>query len=175
MMMNVKIRIFALLLLFVVNQKAQNRKTEDPRYTSLRLYQGAWNIVRKSGDATAKPDRLVNDCALMGQYFACAQSVNGSAGGLIVFIPSQKTGSYYTQTITTDGRATGRADLVISGDQWTYSSRWPQESGKIVYYRTTNVFTGKNRIHFEQLESADGTHWTLKQAGDEVRADFRGH
>jgi hypothetical protein len=91
----------------------------------------------------------------------------------VIFIPAGKPGHYFTQTITPDGRATGKADLEISGDRWVYSSRWPQQSGNITYYRTTNIFTGKNHIHFEQAESPDGREWTQKDSGDEVRAGSR--
>jgi hypothetical protein len=148
---------------------AESRKPAHPRYAPLWLYDGAWDVSRKSADQRGKPDRLVNECARLGKYFACAQTVNGNPGGLIIFIPAAKPGAYSIQNITVEGRATGLSQLNISGDQWIYSSRWPQDTGKILYYRTTNLFTGKNRIHFEQAESSDGNHWTVKETGDEIR------
>ena len=68
-------------------------------------------MTRKSAEKGAKPEQLVNRCALLGKYFACQQSVNGSERGLVIFIPAEKPGRYYTQTITPEGRATGRTDL----------------------------------------------------------------
>jgi hypothetical protein len=165
----VNLHLIALLVLALANQTGHNSKSADAVYAPLWLYQGTWKITRKSADKGAKPEQLVNHCALLGKYFACEQTVNGSEGGLVIFIPAEKPGHYYTQTITAQGRATGKADLEIAGDHWTYSSRWPQGNGKIVYYRTTNVFTGKDHVHFEQAESADGTQWTVKDSGDEVR------
>jgi len=87
---------------------------------------------------------------------------------MIVFIPTSKPGHYYTQNITLEGRATSRGDLEISGDRWVYSSTW-DAGGRTVYYRTTNEFSGKNRIHFEQAESTNGKDWTVKASGDEQR------
>ena len=142
----------------------------DPVYAPLWLYQGSWEITRSSTGAGAKPDRLTNECALLGRFFACAQTVNGKQEGLVIFIPADKPGHYYTQNVMPEGRATGRADLEIIGDHWTYLNRWQQDAGKIIYYKTTNAFTGKNRIHFEQAESADGNKWSVKDSGDEIRA-----
>ena len=162
--------ILALIVLALATQTGRNAKAADASYAPLWLYQGTWQVTRKSAGSGAKPEQLVNRCALLGKYFACQQTVNGSEGGLVIFIPAGKPGHYFTQTITPDGRATGKADLEISGDRWIYSSRWPQQSGNITYYRTTNIFTGKNHIHFEQAESPDGREWTQKDSGDEVRA-----
>jgi hypothetical protein len=159
----------ALIVLALASQIGHNAKPADAIYAPLGLYQGAWQITRKSADKASKPEQLVNRCASLGKYFFCQQTVSGSDGGLVIFIPAGKPGHYFTQTITPDGRATGKADLEISGNRWTYSSRWPQGNGKITYYRTINVFTDKDHIHFEQAESADGTQWTQKDSGDEVR------
>jgi len=145
----------------------------DPVYAPLRLYEGAWDVTRTSAGPGTKPDRLTNECALLAKFFACAQTVNGKQEGLVIFIPTDKPGHYYTQNVTREGRATGRADLEITGDHWTYSNRWQEDAGKIVYYRTTNTFSGKNRIHFEQAESPDGNKWTVKDSGDEIRAGMQ--
>ena len=67
---------------------------------------------------------------------------------------------------------TGRGELRIDGDHWTYSSKTEQD-GKTVYHRTTNVFSGKNRIHFEQAESTDGQSWSVTGSGEEVRTSKR--
>jgi hypothetical protein len=137
----------------------------DP-YTPLRLYDGTWEITRKGA---SKPDILINHCAVLGQFFACGQNVNGVSGGLVVFIPvKDQPGHYYTQTIMPEGRATGRDDLRIEGSQWMYTSR-RDDNGTTTYYRTINNFTDKNHIHFEQSESNNNKDWTVKNAGDEVR------
>jgi hypothetical protein len=164
------LQIFALIVLALANQSGRTAKPTEAMYAPLWLYQGTWQVTRKSAGKSAKPEQLANRCALLGKYFACQQTVSSSDGGLAIFIPTGKPGHYYTETITPEGRATGRADLEISGDRWTFSSRWPQENGKITYYRTTNVFTGKNHIHFEQAESPDGAKWTEKDSGEEVRS-----
>ncbi len=73
---------------------------------------------------------------------------------LLVFLPAKTAGQYYTQSIMPDGRAGGRGDLAIEGDKWIYLSNWNQ-GGKTTFYRTTNVFSGKDRIHYEQQESTE--------------------
>lgn len=130
-------------------------------YDSLRLYAGTWEVSRKGA---AKPDRLVNECALVGTVYGCQQTVNGKVMALILFIPREKQGSFYTQGVLQDGTAVGRGELEIDGDHWTYSS-----SVNAASYRTTNVFTGKDRIHFESTESADGKTWKTTGSGDEKR------
>jgi hypothetical protein len=165
--------VLVLITLAFASQTGRSAKPPDAVYAPLKLYQGSWEITRKKNGAAAKSEHLVNDCALLGKYFACQQTVNGADVGLEIFIPAEKAGHYYTQTVMPEGRATGRGDLEISGDLWTYSRRWPQESGKIIYYRTTNVISGKDHIHFEQAESPDGRQWTIKDSGDEQRVKIK--
>ncbi len=62
----------------------------------------------------------------------------------------------------------GRGDLEIDGEHWTYSSK-DVENGKTIFYRTTNLFHGPDRIHFELAQSTDGKQWTVTSKGDEVR------
>lgn len=139
----------------------------DSVYAPLWLYQGTWQVTRQ-GTAQGKPDTLKNQCALVGRYFACQQTVNGTPGALLVFIPTSQPGHYYTQNIMPEGRATGRADLEISGNRWIFSNTWDQ-GGRTTYYRTTNIFTGKTHIHFEQAESSNNRDWTVKSSGEETR------
>lgn len=140
-------------------------KPADP-YAALRLYDGAWQVTRKEA---SKPDILINHCAVLGQYYACGQNVGGVPGGLVVFIPvKDQPGHYYTQTIMPEGRATGRDDLRVEGNQWTYTSR-RDEMGTTTYYRTINTFLDKNHIHFEQAQSNNNKDWTVQHSGDEVR------
>lgn len=140
----------------------------DSTFASLRLYEGKWQLTRANQPPGAKPEQIVNQCASLGKYFACEQTIDAQHGNLIVFVATDKPGHFYTQNITPEGRATGRADLEISGDKWTYSSTWDQ-GGKTIFYRTTNIFTGKNKIHFEQAESSDGTEYKVTGSGDEVK------
>ena len=153
------------LALLVMIMTAQASRAAD--YHALWLYNGAWEVTRKAG---AKPEQLKNECALVGEFFACQQTVNGQLSALIVFVPKEKPGQFYTQSINPQGRATGRGDLEISGDHWTFTSNW-DEGGKTTFYRTTNLFSGKSHIHFEQEESTDGKQWKVTGSGDEVRAN----
>jgi hypothetical protein len=157
-----------LILLLTIAIGAGAAPSADSIFASLRLYQGKWQVTRANQSAGAKPDELVNQCASLGRYFACAQTINGQHGNLMVFVATDKAGHFYTQNITPEGRATGRADLEIAGDKWTYNSTWDQ-GGKTMFYRTTNTFSGKNKIHFEQAESSNGTDYKVTGSGDEVR------
>lgn len=141
---------------------------QDPAYAPLWPYQGTWQVAA-SGQ---KPYELVNECAVVGKYFACQQTINGKAGGLLVIIPTGQPGHYYTQTIMPEGRATGRDDLEISGTQWIYRSR-RQEGSKTTQYRTINNFIGKDHIHFEQAQSTDGKEWKVVNSGDQRRTSTK--
>jgi len=135
-------------------------------YAPLRLYAGAWQVTKATAP-TGKPDRLVNDCAQAGHYFVCQQTVNGKPGALVVFIPDRVAGQYHNQVVLPDGAALGPpGTLVIAGEHWTYLS---QPDPKGVRYRTTNVFHGRDHIHFDVAQSSDGKTWTATMAGDETR------
>ena len=137
----------------------------DP-YAPLRLYKGTWQVTQTT-PAGKQPDRLVNDCARIGRYFACQQTVNSKPGALVVFIPDAAPGHYHTQIVLPDGAALGPPGmLTIAGDHWTYLG---QPDAKGVRYRTVNVFSGRDRIHFESARSTDGKTWTVTMAGDETR------
>jgi hypothetical protein len=136
----------------------------DP-YQPLWLYKGSWRVTHKD----QPPDKLTNQCALVGRFFTCEQTVNGVAGSLLIFIPvPEKPGHYYTQNVRPEGRATARGDLEIDGNRWVYTNTWDQ-GGSTVYYRTTNIFTGMNKIQFEQAESTDNKTWAVKNSGEETR------
>lgn len=142
-------------------------------YAPLMLYQGTWKVSRSDLAAGAKPDELKNQCALLGKFYACQQTINGQQGALVVFIPAAAAGQYYTQNVRVDGFASGRGNLEIAGDRWTYTNT-RDDSGRTIYYRTINAFNGKNRIHFESAESNDGKSWKVTGSGDEVRGAVEG-
>ncbi len=141
----------------------------DDAYAPLRLYQGSWRLTASEAGKAAKTDEIKNDCNRIGAYFACQQIVNGTLSDLVIFVPAKEPGRYYTQALLPDARATGRGELAIAGDHWTYSSEHEDE-GKTVRHRIINVFSGKDHIHYERSESMDGVHWTVKSSGDEVRS-----
>jgi hypothetical protein len=146
----------------------------DAVYDPLWLYQGTWEFTKHVADgAAAVPDKILNDCGQAGKFFMCQQTVNGKLGALVIFIPRETAGHYYTQALSPDGKAMGRGELEIEGDRWTYPSK-EEENGKTKYYRTTNVFSGKDHIHFEQSESTDGKTWTVTASGDEVHTSQSG-
>jgi hypothetical protein len=140
-------------------------------YAPLWLYSGSWRITRKEQPA----GKLTNQCVRVGRYFTCEQTVNGVPGNLMIIIPiPNKPGRYYTQNVRPEGRASARSELEIQGDRWVFTSAWDQ-GGSTVYYRTTNVFTGKNKIVYDQAESTDNKNWTIKSSGEETRLSGSAH
>lgn len=156
----------ALLVLSTLGQ-GTSHPVADP-YAPLRLYQGSWRVTPRDLAVGTKPDILENQCALIGKFFGCQQTVNGKIGALIIFIPTDQPGHYFTQAVMPEGWARGRGELEIENEHWTYSSK-EEENGKTTYYRTVNVFSGKNHIHFELQDSTDGKNFTTRKSGDEER------
>jgi hypothetical protein len=94
--------------------------------------------------------------------------VNGKPSALIVFVPAETPLSYHSTPILPDGHATGRGDLTISHNHWTFLGK-DVEADKTTWYRTENYFTGRDKIHFEQYQSTDDKKtWKLTNSGDEV-------
>lgn len=158
-----------LLLLLIATASARAAdvpfgKTVAP----LRDYAGTWRVVRNNAGVEAKPEELKNECALVGRFFACQQTINGAVGGLLVIVPSNSPGHYATQNVDPSGRARGLGQLQIEGGKWTLLSTWNQ-GAKTIRYRTANTFSGRNRIHFEQEESEDGRNWKVTGSGDQTR------
>jgi hypothetical protein len=138
----------------------------DP-YAPLRLYDGAWTVTLRDGSGKTTTDSLVNDCHLFGQYFACQQTVNGKVGALVVYVKGEAPGQFYIQNVLPDDRAAGRGELTVAGSHYTYADH---DESSTHWWRTTNEFTGSDRIHFEQAGSPDGKTWTVTGSGDEVRS-----
>jgi uncharacterized protein (TIGR02246 family) len=144
----------------------------DNPYAPLRLYNGVWQVRPTNPPSKDPPDKLEDVCGQIGTYFACQQTKNDKLGALLIFVHTDKPGHYYTQVVLSDGRAAGRGELEIASNRWVYSSK-AQSDSKTVYYRTTNVFMGNDRIHYEQARSSDGEHWTVNGSGDEIRVSKR--
>jgi len=145
----------------------------DP-FAPLRLYDGKWDLVPASSDKATGTVHIENHCAKVGEFFACNQIVNGKNMALVIFLPlhSLENGgyAYHNQALGVEGGGSGSwGSLEIAGDRWVYSSD-ETDSGRKVYHRTVNVFSGSDKIHFEVQQSEDGTNWTTKMSGDEVRA-----
>lgn len=145
----------------------------DSRFEPLWNYQGTWQFTMNAPGGKPVSNKIQNDCFDMGQYFLCQQTVDGKVAALLAFTPSETKGNFYSQPILPDGHATGRGDLEIAGDRWTYPSK-DEENGKTKYYRIVNVFSGKDRIHFERSESEDGKTWKVLASGEEVRTSQAG-
>jgi hypothetical protein len=157
-----------ILLLMIAMASGSTGWAADATFAPLWLYQGAWHVTRADVAPGAKSEELVNQCALVGKYFACQQTINGQQGNLLVFVGTDKPGYFHTQNITPDGRATGRQDLQVTGDKWTFEYTWDQ-GGRTTYYRITYTFAGKSKIHFEQAESSDGKDYKVTGSGDQVK------
>lgn len=156
----------AVLFFFLLSVASYGRAVDaDAPYQPLMLYNGTWQVTPLHA---AKPDVLVDHCERTGKFYSCEQTVNGKTAALVVFVPAEQPGHYYTQPILPDGYAIGRGDLEIAGDRWVYSSKHV-EGAKTTYFRTINIFTGKDHIHFDSQTSADGTQWKTTQSGDEQR------
>lgn len=145
----------------------------DP-YAPLRLYDGKWDLVPASSGKPADTVHIENHCAKAGEFFACNQIVNGKNMALVVFLPLHPldTGgyAYHNLGLPVQSDPPGKwGDLEINGDHWIYSSN-ETDNGKKTYWRTTNAFSGPDKIHFEVQKSDDGTKWTTTMSGDEVRA-----
>jgi hypothetical protein len=154
-----------------VSPKAAN-VVIDP-YTSLRLYDGKWDLVPASGDKSSPATHIENHCAKAGEFFTCNQVVNGKNMALVVFLPlhSLENGgwAYRNEALRPEGDdPSSWGKLEIVGDHWTYSNE-ATEKGKKVLWRTTNLFSGADKIHFEVQRSEDGVKWDTQMSGDEVR------
>jgi len=99
--------------------------------------------------------------------------VNGKTEALTVFLPMAKMLSggeeYEINALSSDATPPGGWNkLTIEADRWVYS--WEDAgSGKKVFWRNVNQFSGTDRIHFEIQRSDDGATWKIVKGGDEVR------
>jgi hypothetical protein len=139
-------------------------------FAPIRVYEGTWTVISAHTMAgEGRPDTVVNHCNEETAFYTCEQVVNGKSIALIVFTATDDPTKFHTQPVLTNGQAAGLADLTIVGDHWTFLSTGTNDSGRQVFYRTENIFTGRDKIHFEQYESGDKKSWVKKNEGDEVR------
>lgn len=156
------------ILLILLSRTAGTVPSAPSPHAPLTLYEGNWKVTRKSAGPNAKSEELQNQCASVGKFFTCQQTVDGNVVSLLIFVPTNQPGHFATQTVLPEGRAAGKGDLEISGNRWVLTNTWNQGS-KTTRYRTTSTFADKDHIHFEQEESPDGVHWELKDSGDYLR------
>lgn len=142
----------------------------DP-YAPLQLYQGSWDAETNGGKESA-PTHISNHCAKTGVFFVCEQLINGKSEALVVFLPTGASGAtqnYRTMGLRVNHEKPGDwGNLEITGERWTYFGEGT-ENGAKVYWRTVNVFSGPDKIHFEMQGSADGKTWETKRSGEEHR------
>jgi hypothetical protein len=161
----------AMMLLGIGATKVRSATAADDPYAPLRLYDGKWNIL--AGEDGKGAMQLENHCAKTGLFFACEQVVNGKSAALVVFLPFAKMASggeeYRTQALLPDASPAGDwSKLTIEGDKWVYF--WEStDGGKKTFWKNVNTFSGTDKIHFEILNSEDGTTWKKQKSGDEQR------
>ena len=143
----------------------------DP-FARLAMYNGEWDVRAAhpwSGAAPGAIDRLTSRCHRFSVYFACEQSVNGKPTALIVYAVGEAPDQLSTRTIAPNGLAGGRGLLTFAGSQWTYLDK-PPATLKGNWSRTENHIVSRDRIRFEEYESADeGKTWTMTNSGEETR------
>jgi len=144
----------------------------DP-YAPLRLYDGKWDAVTDSAGKPADTVHIENHCAQAGEFFTCNQVINGKSAALVVFLPLRPLENggyaYRNQALRADGDGPGTWGKVeIVGERWVYSSQ-DTDNEKKVYWRTINVFSGSDKIHFEVQRSEDGAKWDTTLSGNETR------
>jgi hypothetical protein len=139
-------------------------------FAPIKVYEGTWTVVSAHTMAgQGRPDTIVNHCNEGTAFYTCEQVVNGKSLALIVYTATDDPTKFHSQPVLPDGQAVGRGDLTILGDHWTFLGSGKDAEGKETFYRTENLFTGRDKIHFEQYESGDKKTWVKKNEGDEVR------
>jgi hypothetical protein len=142
---------------------------EDAAYVPLKLYDGTWEVAASADEGA---QRFTNHCARTGLFFACEQIVAGKSAALVVFLPTNRTGTvqnYRIQALLPDASQPGEwSTLTIDGPRWVYA--WTSGEGEArTLWRNTNLFSGTDRIHFQIENSTDGQSWKTVKSGDETR------
>ncbi len=138
----------------------------------LAIYDGTWTVQAEhpwGGGKQGTEDRLVSRCSRLTRYFVCEQTVNGTTQALIVYTAGESAGHLHTRFIDPAGLSSGRGDLTIAADHWTYLDK-PQPGLKGPWSRVENTILDHDHIRFEEYESADqGKTWTKVNGGVETR------
>jgi hypothetical protein len=138
--------------------------------TPLRLYEGTWVVKPEHSE---RPQTFTDSCQVSGaRFYECEHVVDGETIALLIFVPGDEPGHYYTQSVLPSGTAMGRGDLAINGDTWVFNTRTVKEdTGAVDYQRTTRVYSGRDKdtIHYTYERSDDGLHWATTNTGVEKR------
>lgn len=158
----------ALLLLLLLHPIAATITTDSP-LAAITAYNGSWKVTPAAAPGQpVKVDSLVNHCTMDDAFYTCEQVVNRKAIALVVFVATDKPGSFRTWGRTAGGKAGGASELTIAGPHWTFLSS--DVAGK-PSFRVENVWTGRDRIHSEQFQAAADGSWTKVGEQTTVRAN----
>lgn len=163
--------MLALLFFLLLQATPAAPTTPTDPLAPLMVYNGTWTVhtLHPFGDGPQGMDeKLESHCTHGKAFVSCEQVVNGKSVELIVYVPGEHPGEFYTKTVMPSGLSTDRAVMTISGDRWTYIAKVTQ-AGKTTTYRTENYFESKDNIRFEEWDSTDGTTWTKTNEGHETR------
>jgi hypothetical protein len=166
--------MIAFLLIGLLGDATAAPATSDPLEV-ISAYAGTWRGEIEHQDsefskASKASDLIHNDCWRANKFYACAQTVNGAPGALLVFTWDEKAKAYVIYPIPPDGGPAGRGKLVVDGDTWIFP--WDQEKdGATIRFRVVNHFIGRDTIEYRQEYSRDGTNWTVIGRGLEKRVD----
>ncbi len=160
-----------LLSLAVIQSALRGQTATDP-FAPLTIYNGTWTVHAAhpwGGGPPGTADHLVSRCQRFTEFFACEQTVDDKAVGLIVYTIGSSAGKLHSRFIAPDGLAGGRGDFILDGSHWTYLDKPPKGlTGK--WSRVENYVLNHDHIRFEEYESADeGKSWIKKNSGTEDR------
>ncbi len=139
----------------------------------LAAYQGSWKADLETLDSpydkASKVEATIrNDCHRWEKFYACAQTVNGQRGALLVYSFTGTPGAYTSTPIPPDGSPASSGKLNIEGAVWTFP--WDgTHDGATVHFRVVNRFVSPDEIEFRREASTDGKTWTLIGRGRETR------
>jgi hypothetical protein len=139
----------------------------------IAAYEGTWRAeVEQFNSVYSKAKKttniIINDCWRTALFYACAQTVNGKHGALLVFTWDAISKVYTTYPISPDGGSVSKGKLQIEGNDWYYP--WDEEkNGVTVHFRVVNHFVGRDTIEYRQEFSSDETQWTVIGRGIEHR------
>ena len=140
----------------------------------LSAYQGMWKGESETLDSPydkagkSPPVALQNDCHRWAGFYACAQTVDGRPGALLVFTYTGTPGVYTSSPVPSDGSPARSGKLLIDGDVWTFPWEGTHD-GAPVHFRVVNRFVTPDEIEVRREASTDGKTWTLIGRGRTTR------